>query len=639
MPEVTGQLTETGGGPLSGWKVELRRFQQSAGAGWLPHGSTTTNASGNFVITAPALGILFFGGAIICRVRALSPVGRVVWESADFTLDPLSDTRALGTVAIPSGNLRGWLVTDLGSAGTPTRLTTNNIVSPLIDNVAAWAALQAAVAGAMQEIDLGMFYFDIQQVFLTFVPDPPATGTPTTGTRLETELLTANRSRAVTVRLLIRDAALVRYPADTADRVISYFAAATPAHTIEVRRYTTDGRLPMHAKYVICDGTEVHVLGSPLLQEYFDGVEHRVCERRRGSLDPPGLSSKHAVRVPIHDVGVRVRGGAVRDVQEAFFLHWNNAGAPSSSTLTPTTPPAPHAAVQVTRSLPGNTFPGLPNGETSALESYLRCFENATDYVYLENQYLTEFTIYEAIRLALRNNSTVQFILLINSKVDIPPYWRWQRKRLADLTRALRGDGTVDRFGVFTAWGHDESVTPHRLIRHYIHSKVGIADDVWATIGSANLDGVSLMTGEHLAPMVSVPGMEHRRATELNAVIYSGVAGMPESAVPGDLRKALWAEHLGYPAPTDPALATRPAGGWLRLWRDRANEKKLGLAATPTMRHSARVLEWTGETDVAAYLRALDVNPRNFHLLDEFPSFDFATGGWRSPAPLGGACA
>ena len=61
--------------------------------------------------------------------------------------------------------------------------------------------------------------------------------------------------------------------------------------------------------------------------------------------------------------------------------------------------------------------------------------------------------------------------------------------------------------GAITAWGHDDSVTPHRLIRNYIHSKVAIADDAWATIGAANLDGVSLMTGEHLAPVLFESGM------------------------------------------------------------------------------------------------------------------------------------
>jgi hypothetical protein len=51
-------------------------------------------------------------------------------------------------------------------------------------------------------------------------------------------------------------------------------------------------------------------------------------------------------------------------------------------------------------------------------------------------------------------------------------------------------------------------------------------------------------------------------------------------------------------------------------------------AATPT-RHDARILEWNGDGDPARYLRALGINPRSFNVMEEFRSFDFATGNWR----------
>src|SRR5207249_4295481 len=111
---------------------------------------------------------------------------------------------------------------------------------------------------------------------------------------------------------------------------------------------------------------------------------------------------KNSIRVPVHDVGARIRGGAVDALKETFFAHWNVVGPPASSTLSSTSGVGPTSSVQIVRSLPRSTFPGLPEGEASILESYLRCFAQATDFLYLENQYLTEFLIFGAIRLALK---------------------------------------------------------------------------------------------------------------------------------------------------------------------------------------------------------------------------------------------
>src|SRR5439155_7532424 len=131
------------------------------------------------------------------------------------------------------------------------------------------------------------------------------------------------------------------------------------------------------------------------------------------------------------------------------------------------------------------------------------------------------------IRLALLNNRNLEFILLIISDVDLPFYYMMQRMRLTQLMTNLATDGSLPRFGVFTLWGYDDSTTPPTIIRNYVHSKAAIADDQWATVGSANLDGVSLMTGEYLAPSVFIPGMENRRSTEVNAVIFDRIDVLP----------------------------------------------------------------------------------------------------------------
>jgi hypothetical protein len=161
-----------------------------------------------------------------------------------------------------------------------------------------------------------------------------------------------------------------------------------------------------------------------------------------------------------------------------------------------------------------------------------------------------------------------------------------------------------------------------------VHSKVGVADDNWATIGSANLDGVSMNTSDFNLPFLAFAD-EHKRATEVNAVFFDGVAGQPSSTVPRDLRLQLWAEHLGLSA-TGPQLATRPGGGWRSLWNSVADANLAALNATPPALMPGRILRFRAEPDPNAFLTASGVDPRRFDVLTEVPSFDFNTG---RPAP------
>ena len=62
-----------------------------------------------------------------------------------------------------------------------------------------------------------------------------------------------------------------------------------------------------------------------------------------------------------------------------------------------------------------------------------------------------------------------------------------------------------------------------------IHAKVGIVDDKWATVGSANLDYASM-----------------DRAIEVNANLLGDADPEDPSDIVSILRRKLWAEHLGF---------------------------------------------------------------------------------------------
>jgi phosphatidylserine/phosphatidylglycerophosphate/cardiolipin synthase-like enzyme len=638
MPDVTGIVTEQGGGPIAGLRIELWRFDFDYGNFlWL---TTFTDAAGRYTFSLSPVGLLLLN-QVGYQIRAKSHVGRVVWKTAPFLIDFAGGTLTFNK-AIAPGNMRGWLATNLADNGAPTRLTRNNFVTLLIENAVGWAALTDAIRAAQSEFNFMNFYHDIGKLFMIFDPDPPNLGSRTTGVQLEDVILEANRkSPPRTVRYLIRRAIPQSYPVHTSAEVIRFFQQNQP-NTVAVRVSATDVRFPIHAKLAVIDSRIAFSISAPLLQEYYDTNTpevHPVDDPRRGRLSKfPGDGIfggqlKNSIRVPIHDVNLKIEGPAVADVHDTVFLHWNAFGqAEGGAPVQVPNHPSPNASVQLVRTLQGGRFPNLPQGETGIFESYLRAFEQANDYVYLEDQYLTEPQVCDAIRLTLlaaaARNSALQFILLINMKVDIPTYNSWQTKIILQLKEALKSDGLDSRLGIFTLWSEAATPTKMRIIRNYVHSKVGIVDDKWATIGSANLDGVSLTMSQFLVPPVREPD-EHDRDTEVNATILSDVEGLPNSPIPNLLRRQLWAEHFGF-VPNDSRLTTRPSGGWLSLWRQKAQEHLDALKATPPLGSPSRILEWQPTNNSEKYLKRLGVDIRQFKVMDEIRSFNFDTGMWLS---------
>ncbi len=624
MPTVKAKFVESGAGAITNVTVRLWHF---GSAGPYPAGRGTTDASGSISIEVSLLSL----ADPLVQLRAENAAGRELWRSDIFVAPLPFQIEDRGTITLQGADLRGLLVTN--QTGTVARLAANNRTTILVDNAVAWAEVETSVQAARSSLLLQMFYMDVNNVFLRFNPDPPALNVATTGIRLEELLLAANRATPpIAVRILNRFATPASYPTHTAAEVRKYFADHAP-NTVAVRDFKTSARFPMHAKFIVVDDGTGFIIGSPFLQEYFDAKTHSIGDSRRGRMSSSfvdgalgggalGGSLKNSVKAPIHDVSCKIAGPAVAHMRDTFFLHWDLVGAPEGSAVTIPNDPVPNSAMQIVRSLPGSTFAGLPIGERGVLEAYMRIFQESTEYVYLENQYLLNLEIVSGLRLALKRSPALEVILVLNIRLDLPAYNLLQRSAVQRLKAALVADNTLNRLGVFCLWQHETATLP-RIIRSYVHSKVGIVDDKWATIGSANLDGASLHTGEASLPLL--PEHEHQRATEVNAVFLNGVAGQPASPVPSDLRRNLWAEHLGL-SQTDPSLATRPAAGWLSLWNAAAQRKLNGLKTNPSVVAAERILPWLPETDQEEFLKESGVDVRKFDVVDEVPSFDYNTG-------------
>ena len=226
---------------------------------------------------------------------------------------------------------------------------------------------------------------------------------------------------------------------------------------------------------------------------------------------------RHQARGAIgwHDVATRITGPAVADVAANFALRWR---AITNEVIDPAPAPAPTGGVelQVVRTMPDGMYPLRPKGDFRILESYLKALSGARRLIYLENQFLWSPEILEVLREKLRQPPSSDFRLLLLLPAKPNSGGDDTRGQLGTL---LQADAGQKRLLACTLMARGSE----RDWPVYIHAKVGIVDDSWMTIGSANLNEHSLFND-----------------TEMNITTH-------DTALIQATRHRLWSEHLQRP--------------------------------------------------------------------------------------------
>ena len=290
-----------------------------------------------------------------------------------------------------------------------------------------------------------------------------------------------------------------------------------------------------HEKTIVIDDRVAYVGGIDLTSfngDRWDTPQHQA----RGS-------------VGWHDVASRIAGPAVADVAANFALRWR---AITGEVLDPAPAPAPagNVEVQVVRTMPDGMYTQHPRGDFRILESYLRALSSAQRLIYLENQFLWSPEILEVLRDKLRNPPTPEFRMLVLLPAKPNSGGDDTRGQLGTL---LLADGDQKRLLACTLVARGSE----RDWPVYIHAKVGIVDNRWMTIGSANLNEHSLFND-----------------TEMNIVTR-------DTGLIATTRHRLWAEHLQLPVTEvtgDPTVLIDQV--WRRIAQEQADRSKNGYKPT-----------------------------------------------------------
>ncbi len=225
-------------------------------------------------------------------------------------------------------------------------------------------------------------------------------------------------------------------------------------------------------------------------------------------------STEHVPDRPLgwHDVATRLRGPIVADVATHFAQRWSEvAGEELPAPAVPS--PAGDVSVQLVRTVPERTYRFARHGEFGILDAYLHALRSARSLVYLENQFLWSAEVADVLAELLAHPPSAQFRMVLVLPRRPSDGADTTRGQLGQLAAADAGRGRL----LATTLSARDGETTGPL---YVHAKVGIVDDRWLTIGSANLNEHSLFND-----------------TEVNVVLR-------DHDLVRDTRLRLWAEHL-----------------------------------------------------------------------------------------------
>jgi phosphatidylserine/phosphatidylglycerophosphate/cardiolipin synthase-like enzyme len=307
---------------------------------------------------------------------------------------------------------------------------------------------------------------------------------------------------------------------------------------------------------------------------YVGGID--LCHSRRDDARHGGdpqrqpMARVYGDRPPWHDAQLALTGPVVADVETVFRERWDDPQPLSRSPIhrladrrrgddqtraalperwPAPAPTGPHA-VQLLRTYARRRggYPFAPDGERSVARGYLKALRQARHLIYIEDQYLWSTDIGRHLAAALTAHQDLRLVAVLphhpdqDGRISKPPNV-YGRQAAFDRIRQVAPD-RVSVYGV-----ENEQGTPI-----YVHAKVCIIDDLWASTGSDNFNRRSWTHDSELTAAVW-------DTTEDGTARYAR-----------DLRRTLAEEHLGRPLPSDDPLVMATAfaesSAALQRWHD-----------------------------------------------------------------------
>lgn len=351
------------------------------------------------------------------------------------------------------------------------------------------------------------------------------------------------------------------------------------------------GKWSHHQKFVVLDRSLAFIGGLDLCFGRYDTQRHVLVDDNHLSVQFPGkdfynpslavsapldepfvdnIDRSCSVRMPWHDHQISVTGHACAQVAQNFVERWTK----TLSDMGKTGPTVSMEAIPSPLSMCSTGFPIMAQvirslsswsgsnkfTEASILAAYEYLIESAEHFIYIENQFFVSST--EVVQNQVANFLANRVARAVEEGDDF--------KVIIVLPLHPEGayDGPTPR--IVSLWIHrsikamketllqrcaracfEKYVSFHCLIQHaklqkkpvlsmiYVHSKLIIADDRLAIVGSANINDRSLLGDRDSELGIFLSSLDDHEIT------MNGVAGFKCSKMLHLWRVSCWREHLG----------------------------------------------------------------------------------------------
>lgn len=286
-----------------------------------------------------------------------------------------------------------------------------------------------------------------------------------------------------------------------------------------------------------------------------------LCHSRRDDADHHGDRQRQAMapvygeRPPWHDAQLAIHGPAVGELEFCFRERWNDRSPLSrdpvgivhdllrhthrkASTLPAMTtdpPPSGTQAIQVLRTYARRRggYPFAPQGERSVARGFRKAIRRARRLIYLEDQFLWSREVAKTFADALVACPSLRLIALVPRYFDQAGALTLRPNQVGrEQAVQVLLDAAADRVAIYDI----ENIAG---VPVYVHAKISVIDDVWASVGSDNFNRRSWSHDSEIACAVLDDERDPREPID--------PAGLGDGArkYARDLRLQLWREHLG----------------------------------------------------------------------------------------------
>jgi phosphatidylserine/phosphatidylglycerophosphate/cardiolipin synthase-like enzyme len=286
-----------------------------------------------------------------------------------------------------------------------------------------------------------------------------------------------------------------------------------------------------------------------------------LCHSRRDDADHHGdkqcqaMAPVYGDRPPWHDAQVAIHGPAVGDLEFCFRERWDDRNPLSrdpvgmvhdllrhthrrASTLPAMPadpPPCGTHAVQVLRTYARRRggYPFAPQGERSIARGFRKAIGRARRLIYFEDQFLWSTEVARTFAAALVASPSLHLIAVVPRFFDQAGTLTLRPNQVGrEQAVQVLLDAAGDRVAIYDI----ENIAG---VPVYVHAKVSVIDDVWASVGSDNFNRRSWSHDSEIACAVLDDERDPREPLD--------PAGLGDGArkYARDLRLQLAREHLG----------------------------------------------------------------------------------------------